>query len=192
MLQVVALLASLVSLNAFANDIKIHGAVNSKTLDHVTSVLKNKTLGSTVYVDIDSMGGDTEVATIIISALKSHKTVCYANKAMSAAMYILQACTIRGVSNNSELMIHNSSLLFQERELVDIVDLEAEVRSASKLNALMIGSIAYRMGYTQKALELVISKSSSKEFEISGHEAKSTKTADVVVKDLKEMKKKFK
>lgn len=68
--------------------------------------LKEAASGSSVSVYINSGGGDTLYAYEIIGAMRSLSTACVADKAYSAAFSIFQACNLRVVKKESQLMTH--------------------------------------------------------------------------------------
>lgn len=178
---------------AFA-DISISGTITEKTTENVVKKLKKVKIGSTVYVTINSQGGIIAQGNAIVYHLKQYKTVCLATKeAMSAAMYIFQSCTVRAVLKETEMMIHNIQIVFPpEDKKIDFLDLKNLTEQVDYLNKIMIGSIAYRMKLHPMTLDLLISQSTNKEFYIKGYEYVSTNSADLIVKNMKELKEKIK
>lgn len=173
-------------------DLNIKGMITDDTLKNFNKEIKNLPIASTLYIYIDSEGGLVDSSFPIAAKMRSYKTICLAKKAMSAAMYIFQSCTVRAVMPKSELMTHNIQLQFEEKQMVDFGELKNYVEYVDWQNKLMIGTIAYRADYLPAIFQAIILNTNEKQLMSNGINAVNERFADLIVKNFKELKERFK
>lgn len=176
---------------AFA-DINFIGNITEESLKKFYKNTHKLALGDTVYVYFNSEGGLVDPAFVIANKMRSYKTICLAENAMSAAMYMYQACTVRAITPKGQLMVHNIQIMFEEKKMIDFEEMKDYVGYVDWQNKMMIGSIAYRAGMPPVLLSSLIANASERRIFYTDQEAIDYKMADIVVKNMKELKEKFK
>lgn len=114
--------------------IQLNGGFDRDIKDDTFELLKQRPVGSTVDIYIDSPGGDTGLASEIIGRMRALNTKCAANRAYSAAFSVFQACTVRNHKQDSQLMTHQHT---------------TELLGSRRLPALLTHQIATAMMLSQ-------------------------------------------
>ncbi len=97
-------------------NLEIVGVIDQQTTLAVLTIVSS--FPRVLNVVIDSPGGDMDAANIIVRGFKaltdsgSRINCLVTGKAMSAAFFILQACSVRIAYSHAELMIHEPSMMY--------------------------------------------------------------------------------
>ena len=178
--------------NVAIADVNFIGTITEESLKKFHKNTHKLALGDTIYMYFNSEGGLVDPAFAIASKMRSYKTICLAESAMSTAMYMYQACTVRAITPKGQLMVHNIQVMFEEKKLVDFEEMKNYIDYVDWQNKMMIGSIAYRAGMPPFILSSMIANTAERMVFYTGQEAIDYKMADIVVKNMKELKEKFK
>lgn len=158
----------------------LSGDIDAALERRLNSHLKDKKIGDTALIYINSNGGDVASAESIMNTMMSYKTICVADAAMSAAFEIFQHCTVRLYMNRSLLMVHHHWMVFNgpitAPELF-IGGLDAYIQETSILTRC-----AMRMKITYADLFLKIQKNGG-EWYLHGSDIIKYNAADYLVQD---------
>lgn len=151
----------------------------AKNFEKHTEKLK---AGDTTLIYIYSDGGEVDSAEKIIGSMAKFKTICIADKALSAAFEIFQHCTVRIYMDRTLLMAHHHYMVFRSGTIVTAPEMLIDGLSAYIQEASLLGRCATRMQMTLTDLNNKIAKNGG-EWYIYGDDIIKNNAADYHIKD---------
>lgn len=158
----------------------------AKDFDIYTQNLK---AGDTVMIYIYSNGGEVDAAENIINRMSSFRTICVADKAISAAFEIYQHCTVRIYMDRTLLMTHHHSMVFTQNNIETVPNLFMESFNAYIQEIGLLSRCAARMKMTLNELNAKIAKNNGEWYIYRGDIVKYN-AADYHIKYYQLVKKK--
>lgn len=138
--------------------------------------------GDSLLIYIFSDGGDVDSAENIISSMAKLKTICIADKALSAAFEIFQHCTVRVYMDRTILMTHHHYMTFRENTIATAPELLVNGLDAYIQETRLLGRCAARMNMTFNDLSDKIAGNGG-EWYIYGKDIIKYHAADYYIKD---------
>lgn len=143
--------------------------------------------GDTVLMYIFSDGGEVNAGEDIIHQMAKFKTICIADKALSAAFEIYQHCTVRVYIDRTILMVHHHYMIFTETEAVTAPRMLLQGLDAYIQEASLLGRCAARMNMTYRELDEQIAKNGG-DWYIYGSSIQKFNAADYHIKQSQFLK----
>lgn len=157
------------------------GEINGNLQNNLNRHLKNKKVGDTLLIYINSNGGEVNSAEAIMNTLAGYKTICVADIAMSAAFEIFQTCTVRVYMDRTLLMVHHHWIIFNNNQ-ISVPDLFATGLEAYIQELSILSRCAFRMKITYNDLDKKIQKNGG-EWYLYGSDIIKNNAADYHIKD---------
>jgi len=154
-------------------------AYTARNFEKHTEKLKT---GDTALIYIYSDGGEVDSAEKIIGSMAKFKTICVADKALSAAFEIFQHCTVRIYMDRTLLMVHHHYMMFRSGTIVTAPELLVDGLNAYIQEASLLGRCAVRMKMTFSDLNDKIAKNGG-DWYIYGDDIVKNNAADYHIKD---------
>lgn len=122
--------------------------IDSYMASNFKDYTKKLKAGDTALIYIYSDGGDVDSAENIINSMTKLKTICIADKALSAAFEIYQHCTVRVYMDRTILMTHHHYMIFREDTTATAPELLVTGLDAYIQETRLLGKCAARMDMT--------------------------------------------
>lgn len=163
------------------------GDVAPNMINSLKKITKNKEIGDTLLIYINSKGGYVNSAEQIINIMAGYKTICLADMAYSAAFEIFQHCTIRIYNDDTSLMTHHHFAFFQNESVMTSVEMFDYAFNMYIQEATLLTRCAARMNMSFLELSEKIDENNGEWF-LHGDEIAENFAADYYLKDIKAFK----
>lgn len=163
------------------------GDIEAKLVNNLKKFTKNKVLGDTLLIYINSIGGHVNSAESIINIMAGYKTICLADIAYSAAFEIFQHCTVRIYNDDTSLMTHYHFAFFKRQSTMTSSELLDYGFSMYIQEVGLLTRCAARMNMTYLELTEKINENNG-EWYLHGDEILRHSAADYYLNDLKMLK----